>query len=104
MTASGPLAPGARIYYRGDIANPDGWLTIVRVHPPDRWIATDSYDCVFDPAHRDCGDFQREEILRLPDHQVHRVDRGNGATRFVTEAAYRAFREAQLAALLKTPR
>ncbi|KAB2958621.1 MAG: hypothetical protein F9K16_13115 [Thermoanaerobaculia bacterium] len=104
MTASVPLEPGARIYYRGDIANPDGWLTVIRVHPPDRWVATNSYDCAFDAEARDCGDFQREEILRLPDHQVHRVDRGNGATRFVTEAAHRAFHEAQLAALLKVRR
>ncbi|KAB2963448.1 MAG: hypothetical protein F9K16_06660 [Thermoanaerobaculia bacterium] len=93
-----PLAPGDRIFYRGDMANPAGWLTVTRVHPPDRWSAT-SYDCEFDPADRDCGDFERQEIRRLADSQVSRVDQGNGATRFVTAEAYRAFRNEQLAAL-----
>jgi hypothetical protein len=79
-------AIGQKIYYRGDMANQPGWFEIVRQDP--KWGTYDLKEIDGDRLFRamyECG--------------ISDIDKGHGGTRFVTEKAYKAFREQQMKAL-----
>jgi uncharacterized lipoprotein len=42
-----------------------------------------------------------ERLLRVPEYMISEIDKGNGSTRFVTEVAYKAYKEQQLQQLYK---
>lgn len=86
------LKVGDRVYYRGDMANPEAWLVVKLVRPADRW-GPESYD-----FNVESGGFEgQKEIKGIARHMVNAEDSGNGSTRFVTEAAYKALRAARMA-------
>ena len=77
------LPVGARIYTTGDMANPDGFGTIAK-QSIDKWGQ-------FVDVSMDDG----RKIKRLPVSGFTSEFLGYGGTRFVTLAAYNAFRHKQ---------
>lgn len=79
------LKKGTRIYYGGDMANDEGFGVI-------KERATDQFGTWVDVEMDDGRDFNKLPITIFSDEYL-----GHGGTRFVTEKAYRAFRQAQIA-------
>lgn len=77
---------GQKIYNRGDMANQPGWFVITKVN--EGWK---SYDLKEIDGER--------EINHLYECGISEVDEGHCGTRFVTEEAYKARREQQIAAM-----
>jgi hypothetical protein len=78
---NGKYQIGQRIYYRGDMANREGWFEIVAV-----------YDRKYD-----LQEINGDRLLRcIYECGISEVDKGNGSTRFVTEEAYKAYRNEQM--------
>jgi len=75
-----------KIFYTGDMANAQGWFRIVRDTP----ISVDLREI----------DGTRT-IRGIGKHQIGSVYQGHCGTRFVTEAAYNTYRDAQMAAYSK---
>jgi hypothetical protein len=74
-----------RIYYTGDMANHSGWFAVTPAHNGNlRLIEED-------------GGEGRDFIIGA--YQVGDVYKGHCNPRFVTEAAYRAYRDEQMARL-----
>lgn len=78
------LEKGTRIYYTGDMANNEDFGTIVKVENHSRWGV--SVDIKLD----DGRDIRRLSPLAFSPEYL-----GHGGTRFVTVAAYNAYRRAQ---------
>ncbi len=79
---------GQKIYYRGDMANQPGWFEIVA-------IVNNGYCKGYD-----LKEIDGERIFKsIYENMIYDIDKGNGLTRFVTEEAYKAYREQQLKAL-----
>jgi|TARA_R110000824_G_scaffold369135_1_gene558553 hypothetical protein len=77
---------GTRIYYGGDMANPDGFGTVSDVGRNSftaKWYSIDMDDGTF--------------ISMLPACMFSKKYAGNGSTRFVTKDAYDAWRAEALA-------
>lgn len=83
------IVVGTRVYNRGDVCNPSHWGTIsgvttgnwgtqVEITPDDGTMVGDT-------------DTPRKPYF-VPAAMICSVDKGNGSTRIVTEAAYHAFR------------
>jgi hypothetical protein len=72
---------GTEIYYAGDIANQPGFGKIVRLHQSPRFGAT--YDIEMEDG---------RDMLGIPTMLVGDKYLGHGSTRFVTRAAYEAWR------------
>jgi hypothetical protein len=79
---------GTRIYNRGDMCNPSHFGTVTRIFPNDRF--GDQIEITPDEG-------TERGPYRITSAMVSTVDKGNGSTRIVTEAAYRAFHAAQTA-------
>jgi uncharacterized lipoprotein len=80
---------GQKIYYRGDVANRPGWFKITEaIH--DKYFK--GYEL---------KEIDGERLLRVPEYMISEIDKGNGSTRFVTEVAYKAYKEQQLQQLYK---
>ena len=79
---------GQKIYNRGDMANQPGWFVITKVN--EGWK---SYDLKEIDGER--------EINHLYECGISEVDEGHCGTRFVTEQAYKAYMEQQLAYLTR---
>jgi hypothetical protein len=77
IMAQSMLPEGTRIYYRGDMANNEGFGTIAKAYT-NRWGYF--YDLEMDDGRR----FEGTHTIA-----VHTVDSGNGSTRFVTLDAYK---------------
>lgn len=77
------LAVGTRVYNHGDMANAPHFGTITEVRNGHIWIKPDP-------------DSDREGVYGFPICLVAPVFKGHSGTRVVTEAAYKAWREAQL--------
>jgi len=80
------LAPGVKVFYGGDMANREDWGTVTAINS-DRWGA-----CVVV-----AWDSGRQSSLSVALFSPEYL--GHGGTRFVTQAAYRLWREAQLSSL-----
>lgn len=80
---------GQKIYYRGDMANQPGWFEISEVieNPYFR-----GYDL------KEIGGKGRT-LKRIFESGISEVDKGHCGTRFVTEEAYKAYREQQIKAM-----
>ncbi|TET44035.1 hypothetical protein E3J62_11395 [candidate division TA06 bacterium] len=78
------LEEGARVYYDGDMANPPGLGVIVRICEDAGWGI--SVDIRLD----DGREFNVPRSAFSPEYK------GDGGTRFVTEEAYSAWREARI--------
>ena len=88
-TAKAPdLAIGTRIYYTGDMANASGFGEVTDKKPADRY-APDQLQITME----DDRSFWIYS-MSVSDHY-----NGTCATRFVTEAAYLAYREERMAAM-----
>ena len=79
------LNEGTRIYYGGDMANPDGFGVITKAYS-DKWGSF--VDVVMDDG---------REMRGLHTVGFSATYSGNGSTRFVTEAAYDEWRANQIA-------
>jgi hypothetical protein len=79
-------ANGTRIYYRGDMANRDGFGTVTAQFPSDRFA--DQIEITMDDG----------RVISIPDGMVKTQDTGNGLTRFVTYEAYMERRTAEFKA------
>ena len=77
---------GEVIYYTGDMANPSGWFAVTRADATR-----------VDLAERE-GD---RTILGISASQIGDVYAGHCGTRFVTEAAYNAYRSERMAEYAK---
>ena len=82
---------GTQIYYTGDMANPEGFFTVVKVNPADKW-GGESYDLM----EQDC----EREFRRVYAYQIDTEYTGPSGTRFVTYAAWMKYRADKLKALL----
>lgn len=80
------LPIGTRIYNNGDMANPDHFGTITDINT-DRWGT--QYEITPD------ADSERKPYW-IPPVMFSAEYKGNGSTRFVTEAAYETWRKAQI--------
>ena len=77
---------GTRIYYNGDMANPEGFGTV-------RDVGRDSFVAKWYNIDMDDG----RSITMLPAAMFSKKYAGNGSTRFVTKDAYDAWRAESLA-------
>lgn len=77
------IETGSKVFYRGDMANHEGWFTVTGFRPATKYSAEHVELMEID------GEFRSKSI---PTHMVDHIDSGNGSTRFVTEAAYEARR------------
>ncbi len=84
------LEEGARVYYDRDMANPPGFGVIVRICEDAGWGI--SVDIRLD----DGREFNVPRSAFSPEYK------GDGGTRFVTEEAYRARREARIVEFRKS--
>ena len=75
------LSENTRIYYGGDMANCSGFGTIVKTQH-DKWGSF--VDITMDDG---------RDIARLPIIAFSEVYKGHGGTRFVTIAAYNAYKK-----------
>lgn len=82
------IETGSKVYYRGDMANNEGWFTVTGFRPATKYSAEHVELMEVE------GDFRS---IVIPAHGVAHIDSGNGSTRFVTEAAYNALRAKQIA-------
>jgi hypothetical protein len=78
------LTKGTRIYYGGDMANEEGLGVIVEQ-------ATDAWGTWVDIKMDDGREINKLSIVAFSDEY-----KGHGGTRFVTEEAYRDFRQAEI--------
>jgi hypothetical protein len=76
---------GTKIYYRGDMANMEGFGEVTSV-------MNDRFGSYFSAVLED-----GREINKLPAHMLSEEDTGNGMTRFCTLAAFNERRELILA-------
>lgn len=76
------LTKGTRIYYNGDMANPDGFGTITEEIPQSRFM---------DEQVKITMDDGRE--MTIAKSYFSKEYKGHGGTRFVTKAAYDAYME-----------
>jgi len=77
---------GQKIYYRGDMANLPGWFQITEVIENDYFRGYVLKEI----------DGEGRTFARVFESMIHDVDLGHCGTRFVTEEAYKKFREEQL--------
>lgn len=77
---------GQKIYYRGDMANQPGWFEIASYDK--KWGTYDLKEIDGD-----------RQIKSFYECGISDVDKGHGGTRFVTEQAYKTFREQQMKTL-----
>lgn len=82
------ITVGTKVYYTGDMANPEGWFTVVMIRQPG------CYDLC-----ENGGD--NREFLSIHAQQIGHEYFGHCNPRFVTEAAHRAYKGQQLASLVK---
>ena len=78
------ITVGMAIYYRGDMANSEGFGEVTEVKINKKW--GDAVVITMDD----------ERIFEISTHIIHEVDSGNCTTKFVTIEAYRAKRKKQL--------
>jgi len=83
------LKKGTRIYYGGDMANDEGFGTITN-QETDKWGTT--VDIKMDDGRK-----FNVSVVIFSDEYL-----GHGGTRFVTEEAYKKFRQAQIERLEKS--
>lgn len=76
---------GAKIYYRGDMANHEGWFTVT---------ASAGGNVVLVEVESDNGHGRK---MTIPACMIAGKDTGNGLVRFCTEAAYNEYRAARIA-------
>lgn len=89
---------GTRVYNRGDMANPDQFGTITKIEGGNITIESDNTGLELYPdVERLAKD--KPYVYTVPACMVSTIDKGNGLTRIVTEAAYLAFRKARVDAL-----
>lgn len=81
---------GTRIYYTGDMANNEGFGTITNLDSDPQWGNSMTINM-------DDG----RVMHRMPPVIFSPVYSGNGSTRFVTEEAYKAWRETMFARFAK---
>ena len=86
--ARAKLTIGTRVYYTGDIANDDGFGVVTEIMPATK------YGPEVAVMHLDDG---RE--LSTYAMSIEAIYNGHCGTKFVTEAAYKVYREAKLAEL-----
>lgn len=84
------LQAGVRIHYSGDMANRERFGTIVKRYQ-NKW--GDWVDIVCD---RDSDEAEAYEMRAISVQMFSEVCLGHGGTRFVTEAAWEAFRAESL--------
>jgi hypothetical protein len=84
--ANSGLSVGTRIYYGGDMANPDGFGTITERKEPTKYGGSQVHIAMDDGR-----TMWIAEMSFSPEYK------GHGGTRFVTEEAYNTFREARIA-------
>ena len=78
---------GAKIYYRGDMANAEGCFVITDF-VAEEW------------GKRYClSEVGGRRLISVAEVMISDVDKGNGLTRFVTEEAYNTYRNQQIEAL-----
>lgn len=75
------LKEKTRIYYAGDMANDEGFGTIIKAYQ-DKWGSF--YNILMDDG---------REINSLHTIAFSEIYKGHGGTRFVTEDAYNAYKE-----------
>ena len=71
------LEKGTRIYYRGDMANREGFGEITEIYPANKY-AGEQVKITMDD----------EREITIPKIMIKGEDTGNGMTRFCTEQAY----------------
>lgn len=86
--AAAKIEVGTRVYNRGDMCNQAHFCTVTKIET-DRFATTATLSP--DEGSDRSGPYQ------IPVHMINHVDKGHGGTRFVTEAAYRAFYAARAA-------
>lgn len=74
------LTKGTRVYYNGDMANPDGFGTITEEIPADRFMG--------EQVKIELDDGREMTIAK---HMFSKEYKGHGGTRFVTKVAYDAY-------------
>ena len=94
MDKTTTIEVGTRVYNRGDMCNPEHFGTITKIES-DRW-GTHIEITPDDGATLGYTDEPRKPYS-VPVIMICHVDKGNGSTRIVTEAAYNALRGKQLA-------
>lgn len=85
------ISIGLRVFNRGDMCNPEHWGTITRIKKSLRWH--DSVEITPD------AEAEREPYF-IPAAMIEEVDKGNGSTRVVTEAAYNKLREERISSMV----
>ena len=75
---------GMAIYYRGDMANSEGFGEVTEIKINKKW--GDAVVIIID----------NEREFEISPHMIHEVDSGNCSTKFVTVEAYKAKRKEQL--------
>ncbi|RJX17664.1 MAG: hypothetical protein C4575_12525 [Desulforudis sp.] len=85
------LHKGTRIYYTGDMANREGFGTIVAVLEPTKYSPQQVVIKMDDGREK-----------KVPTAMFSKEYKGHGGTRFVTEDAYRRWQQGQVEKL-KTP-
>ena len=91
MTKQATIKTGDRLYNRGDMANPEHWVTVVSIDAAKGTMQ----------VLPDAGEYHHDNEYRLYLCSVSTTDSGNGSTRIVTEAAFRARRDEQIAEFKK---
>lgn len=95
-TPTRTLNVGDRIYNRGDVCNPSHFGTITEIKPATRWGGEQVVITPDEGTTLGYGGEARGSYT-VPSAMINHVDLGNGRTRIVTEAAYKALREKQIA-------
>ena len=85
------LTEGTAIYYGGDMANNDGFGTIIKIHPATRYGG--------EQIQIGMDDGRNFTVSPLAFSEVYL---GHGGTRFVTKEAYDAWRNANIAQMQET--